>query len=118
MRPRAAIEVAELAGDERERAFGHRDIEVGAAAGAVATDERGEDRGRAPQRAAGEVGDLHAGHERRAAGGAAHREHAGEREVADVVAGAIDVRPGLAEAADRAQHDAGDPKPFMVAQPE
>ncbi len=102
---RAAIHVAELGGEQRERALGHRDVEVRAAAGALASEQRAEDRGRAPQRAAGEIRDLHAGHRGRPSGGTAHREHARERDVIEIVAGAMRVRPGLAVAADRAHDD-------------
>ncbi len=103
---RAAVHVAELGSEECERAFGHRDVEVRAFVRASATDERAEDGGRAPQCAAREVCDLDAGHPRRAVGGAAHREHAGECEVAEIVASAFGVRAGLAETADRADDDA------------
>ncbi len=102
----AAIDVAELGGEQREHAFGHRDVEVRAAAGALPPDERAEDRGRAPQRTAGEIRDLHSRHLRRAVARSRHRERARERDVVEVVTGAMRVRPGLAVAADRAHDDA------------
>src|SRR4051812_3798293 len=76
-----------------------------ATAGAIATDERAEDRSRAPQCSAREIRDLHAGHLRRTAGRPRHAEHACERDVIEVMPGALDVRPGLTEAADRAHDD-------------
>ena len=45
---------------QRERAVGHGDVDVVAVAGALRADERREQAGDAEQRAAGEVGDLHA----------------------------------------------------------
>src|SRR5664279_5704577 len=80
-------------------------MEVRAVAVPAASDKRSEDRGCTPQRTAGEIRDLHARELRCAVGGAGHREHASERDVIEIVAGAVRVRTGLAVAADRAQDD-------------
>ena len=104
-RVEAAVEVAELRGEQRERALRHRDIEVDAAPRALATEQRREDPRRGPQRATRKICDLHARQHRRPAGDAAHRERPGQRGVVEVVTCAMRIGSGLAEAADRAQDD-------------
>ena len=75
------------------------------AAGASGLMQRDHDRERGVHGSATEVSNLQAGHRRTALGGAAEQEHAGNRRVVDVVAGAVAKRSILAITADAAEHD-------------
>ena len=88
---------AEPVRDEPVRAVRHRDRQPGAAARALALEQRGEHLGDRAERAGGEIGGL----ERRQAGRRV-LEHARPAEVVEVVTGARRVRPVGAEAGDRA----------------
>ena len=84
----------------------HRDIQDGALAGALAPEERRDDlQGR--QRPAGEVGHLEAGRDRARPGRPQQRKEPADRQVVQVVARAVAVRPLLPEARQRAVDDAG-----------
>ena len=91
--------------EPRQRAVGHRDVDVLPLAAAVALAQRGEDRERGHERAAAEVGDLPRRLRGRPARLAGEPEQSGEGEVVEVVTGAVAQRAVLAVAGDRAQDD-------------
>ncbi len=91
---------------EAERAVDHRDIEQGAFARLVALAQGAQDRDDAPQ-AAGDVGELPAGHRGRGARGAHQPEQPGARQVVEIVAGALRERARLPVAGQRADDEPG-----------
>jgi len=96
----------QLQRQQAEYAVGHGDVDVLAGAGFFPLQQRQQNAHRGVQTAAGHVGDLHPGDDRRAAGFADQIQHAGGGQVIDVVTGAIPQRAGLPVAGDRTVHDA------------
>ena len=73
----------------RDRTVHHADVDELPLPGLLARPERREDADRGHQRAAADVGDLHARNGRRATGRAGEVDHAREAEIVDVVPDAI-----------------------------
>ncbi len=88
------------------RAVHHRGVDHLAAARGPALDQRGEDAEREEQPAPAEVADEVEGRDRWPACHADVREHAGERDVVDVVPGVVGERPVLSPSGHAAVHEA------------
>jgi hypothetical protein len=86
----------------RDHAVEHADVDRLAASGRVARQQRRQDPDHRHQRAAADVGDLHAGDDRRLILLADEVQHAAVAEIVDVVSDPAGVRTVLAVAGDRA----------------
>ena len=86
---------------QREAAVHHRDVDVLPTPGLVARNQRREHSDRSMHPATGIVRDHVVRDSRRLAGPSEHRQHARGRDVIDVVADQVTIRPGLSETRDR-----------------
>src|SRR5580658_3519053 len=100
-------EAGERLREERQRPVHHRDVDVLTVSGLRARHQRREHADRAVHAAAGVIGDDVVRDGGRLAGAAQEREHAGGRDVVEIVADHVAIGAVLAVAGDRAVNDLG-----------